>query len=117
MAIKPHGRNDNLRWRNARRRTIDAANGRCQLCHEPLTDAPAKHPDATEVDHIAPLSAGGDPYALPNLRAVHRRCHQQRDQLEAQAWRDGLYWCGHRTGCCPHSVNWDHPDQREPAAA
>jgi 5-methylcytosine-specific restriction endonuclease McrA len=105
VALKPHGRNDNTRWRNARRRTIARSGGACQLCGDPLApQAPAKHPDATEVDHIVPLSQGGDPYSLDNLRAVHRRCHQKRETFTTI--RTGWFHLGDRCDACPHSIRW-----------
>ena len=35
-----------------------------------------------EVDHIAPLKAGGAPYDLDNLQALCRRCHIQKTAVE-----------------------------------
>jgi 5-methylcytosine-specific restriction endonuclease McrA len=97
VATKIDGRNDNTRWRSARQLAIRRANGRCQLCQGPLVpEAPAHTPDTTEVDHLEPLSHGGDAYAQDNLRAVHGFDHR--------GWFDGLYWCGQR--CAPHSEDW-----------
>ncbi len=78
---KPAGRMDNAAWRRARAAAIRDAGGICQLCGQPLDpDAPKTTAWATEVDHIVPLHIGGDPYALDNLRALHRWCHSKRGQ-------------------------------------
>jgi 5-methylcytosine-specific restriction endonuclease McrA len=75
------GRTDTARWRKARDQAIRDAQGACQLCGRDLDPrAPKNTPNATEVDHILPLAMGGDPYARENLRALHRWCHQRRDQ-------------------------------------
>jgi 5-methylcytosine-specific restriction endonuclease McrA len=37
---------------------------------------------AEEVDHIIPLDQGGDRYAMSNLRATCRRCHQAKTAEE-----------------------------------
>jgi 5-methylcytosine-specific restriction endonuclease McrA len=105
VPTKQHGRNDTAKWRHARQRAIRSAHGRCQLCQSPLDPtAPAHTPDTTEVDHIVPLSHGGDPYAQDNLRAVHRRCHQKRDSFDHRGWFNGNWYDG-CTGC-PHSEQW-----------
>jgi 5-methylcytosine-specific restriction endonuclease McrA len=41
---------------------------------------------ADEVDHIVPLSEGGDPYGFDNLRSLCRRHHIERHQGEVR-WR------------------------------
>jgi 5-methylcytosine-specific restriction endonuclease McrA len=80
MTTKP-GRTDNTAWRIARALAIRDAGGQCQLCAGALDPTAVKNtPNATEVDHIHPLIYGGDPYDRDNLRAVHRWCHQRRDQ-------------------------------------
>lgn len=80
---------------------------------EPLDPhAEAKTPDATEIDHIVPLSKGGHPYDLTNLRALHRKCHQliTTAMVKGEAvprrvgWFNGNYYCGGI--CCPHSQKW-----------
>lgn len=107
------GRTDNTAWRRARRRAVQQANGLCQQCHKPLNPAaPRATPDATEIDHIVPLSKGGAPYDPANLRALHRRCHQLRQKVGTASapldtWVDGVYYCADpecRVG--PHSRKW-----------
>lgn len=46
----------------------------CQLCDNELS---------AEVDHIKPLSQGGDPYNPANLRGLCARCHWIRHANEA----------------------------------
>ncbi len=76
-----HGRADNAAWRRAKARAVADSGGVCQLCGQGLDPAAPKNtPSGTEVDHITPLSAGGQPYDRDNLRAVHRWCHQRRDK-------------------------------------
>jgi hypothetical protein len=80
MTSRP-GRSDNTAWRKARALAVKDSGGVCQLCAGALDPTAVKNtPNATEVDHIDPLIYGGSPYARDNLRAVHRWCHQRRDQ-------------------------------------
>jgi 5-methylcytosine-specific restriction endonuclease McrA len=79
----PPGRQNDARWKTAKARAIRDSDGYCQLCGNALVDAPRSTPWATEVDHILPLSQGGDPFDPGNLRALHRQCHQRRDQPRA----------------------------------
>ena len=80
MTNRP-GRTDTAAWRKAKAQAIKDAQGQCQLCGGELDPrAPKNTPNATEIDHITPLAAGGEPYARENLRALHRWCHQRRDK-------------------------------------
>jgi 5-methylcytosine-specific restriction endonuclease McrA len=79
----PPGRQNDARWKKAKARAIRDSGGYCQLCGNALTDAPRSTPWATEVDHILPLSQGGDPFDPGNLRAVHRACHAKRSKGQA----------------------------------
>jgi HNH endonuclease len=75
------GRTDNTAWRRAKAQAIRDSGGQCQLCGGGLDPrAPKNTPNATEVDHILELAKGGAAYDRQNLRAVHRWCHQRRDQ-------------------------------------
>lgn len=47
-----------------------------------------------EADHIKPLDEGGDPWALDNLQALCKACHQAKTlaergetQPQVEAWR------------------------------
>lgn len=58
----------------------------CWLCHQPVNQAlPHNHPLARSVDHIVPLSHGGDPLDRSNCRLAHRKCNTIRaNQLRAK---------------------------------
>lgn len=57
---------------------------------------------AEEVDHVRPVSAGGDPWAAGNIQPLCRRCHEEKSAAETRAraaarltpqrraWRDRL---------------------------
>lgn len=66
----------------------------CALCGLPIDYAldktfdPLKgrwipHPMRFEVDHIVPVSRGGDPYDYANLQAAHRICNQRKSNRMA----------------------------------
>ena len=39
---------------------------------------PGGHPASFELDHLIPISKGGDPYARDNCAATHRACNEWR---------------------------------------
>lgn len=113
------GRGDNTAWRTARAAAIRRARGACAICHGALEPkAERGTPNATEVDHIVPLSLGGDPYAAHNLRAVHRRCHAKATtalaqyksgrRIDYQPPAAGAHCGPHSSTYCggPHSRAW-----------
>lgn len=57
-------------WRDRTRPNKLSRNAYCEKCDEKgiLTEA-------TEVDHIIPLEAGGEPYEDSNLQSLCKRCH------------------------------------------
>jgi 5-methylcytosine-specific restriction enzyme A len=55
-------------WLMTRRKVLDR-DPICVLCDQRL---------ATEVDHITPMSQGGDEYSLSNLRGLCGPCHWRR---------------------------------------
>lgn len=62
-------------WRRIRAQVL-AESALCWLCGHPLNKTlPRDHPLAAVVDHVIPLSKGGDPLDRANLRAAHRRCN------------------------------------------
>jgi 5-methylcytosine-specific restriction endonuclease McrA len=72
----PSGRvTQSWRWRRLRRELIDAAPRplTCALCLKPIVDE-----KDVEVDHIEPVSAGGEPFDPANTRICHRRCNRRR---------------------------------------
>lgn len=52
----------------------------CWLCGR-VIDPRVVYPDpwSGSVDHVVPLSRGGDPLARGNCRAAHLRCNQRRN--------------------------------------
>ena len=54
------------RWARVRRLVLDAAGWRCKSCGRA---------GRLEVDHLTPISRGGDPFAIDNLQALCRCCH------------------------------------------
>ena len=56
------------RWRKLRAIVLRDAGGQCQDCGRA----------AEEVHHLTPIDKGGDAYALSNLVALCRRCHDAR---------------------------------------
>lgn len=51
----------------------------CHLCREPIDMAlPRTHPMSWTLDHVVPLSLGGNPESLANLRPAHRRCNSRK---------------------------------------
>lgn len=73
----------------ARKRVLAMGAPVCPLCGRPIDysldwwidpkDGKRKrHPMSAEVDEIIPVSKGGSPTSLDNLRAVHRICNQRR---------------------------------------
>jgi len=117
-SLTPPGRQNDARWKAAKARAIRDSGGLCQLCGGGLVDAPRSTPWSTEIDHIVPLSQGGDPFDPGNLRALHRQCHQRRDQPralptsclwpECSASKTGSV-CHPHGPCKPYSRDWSAP--------
>lgn len=65
------GRRDDVyqspRWK-ALRKWYRIANPLCVVCGDAMQD----------IDHIVPLSQGGDPYDIDNLQSLCRRCHNDK---------------------------------------
>jgi 5-methylcytosine-specific restriction endonuclease McrA len=59
------------KWRKLRVRILERDGWRCRV------QLPGCLGRATEVDHITPLDAGGDPYDPSNLRAACSRCNRR----------------------------------------
>jgi 5-methylcytosine-specific restriction endonuclease McrA len=51
----------------------------CWICAKDIDLSLHHHgPMSYTVDHVVPLSAGGDPYDLSNLRPAHKRCNSRK---------------------------------------
>ncbi len=66
-----------------RRRELKALRLPCWLCGRDIDyELGYTDPWSFTVDHVIPLSKGGDPLDWGNLRAAHYRCNQRKgDQL------------------------------------
>jgi 5-methylcytosine-specific restriction endonuclease McrA len=62
-----HAQIDSKMWRDLRREFLEG-NPSCAYCGA----------TATEIDHIIPLSLGGDPYDLGNLAPACKRCNGRK---------------------------------------
>lgn len=61
-------------WRRIRQEILQRDNYRCQI------KGPGCAGEATEVDHITPVSLGGPWYDHENLRASCKRCNLERNR-------------------------------------
>lgn len=76
---RPTKRGRGHQWRLTRAAYLKTVGPTCEGC----SGAPV-----TEVHHLHPIAAGGEPYAFDNLMAVCRPCHDlMHDQL-----RRGVFW-------------------------
>ena len=61
------------------RKKILANNDTCALCGGRVDkELPAFHPMSPEIDHIIPVSKGGDPSAIENMQLAHRKCNRAK---------------------------------------
>ncbi len=75
------------RWKRVRavvirKRQDDDGTWQCDVCNGTITSA-----SEIDVDHIVPVSDGGEPYAESNLRVAHRTCNRRLGGLTAAAQR------------------------------
>lgn len=66
------------RWRRLRARILQ----RDPTCRRIRDGRPCGAP-STEVDHVTPVSEGGDPWAEGNLMGVCEPCHKAKSAAEA----------------------------------
>jgi 5-methylcytosine-specific restriction endonuclease McrA len=80
---------NDARWRRARQAVLARDHRECCVigCGE----------EATTVDHIVPVSLGGDYYALDNLRAMCRSHNASRGNGTRRGGRGGRFWGGANT--------------------
>lgn len=64
------------RWERTRRLVLERDGWRCQGCGRS---------GWLEVDHIRPLSRGGDHFDLGNLQALCKSCHSRKTARERRA--------------------------------
>ncbi len=66
MSWRKGDRPERKRWRLVRQKVLDRDGWRCVTCGKA---------GRLEVDHVTPLDACGDPYAMDNLQTLCRACH------------------------------------------
>lgn len=78
--VLPNGDSfDLVAWRAVRKRAIASKDHICAICGQFIdVTLPAFDPGAVEVDHIIPISRGGEPYSIDNLQLSHSRCNRQK---------------------------------------
>ena len=76
IVARRHTRIDRRRWARLRRQVFRRDGWRCRACGRA---------GRLECDHVTPLDAGGDPYALANLQALCRGCHIAKTERENRA--------------------------------
>lgn len=55
----------------------------CGICHRAVEpDAPPFHPDSATVDHVVPLSQGGE-HTMANVQCAHLRCNSAKQDAYA----------------------------------
>lgn len=99
---------DDPRWRRARAAVIRRDRGLCVSCLRAGRRTPYR-----DVDHVEPLSVGGAPFALRNLRLLCGPCHRAKtlwDRARADG-REPAPWIG-RDG---YPIPWDDATGLPPA--
>lgn len=86
---KPNPRRANGSRRTALRKRVAALGLPCWLCGHPIDYSlttyidpkdgrEKRHPWSFELDEVIPVSKGGDPLDIRNVRPAHRICNQKR---------------------------------------
>lgn len=85
------------KWRKVQA-IVRASSDTCWRCGHYIDQTlDHRHPLSSTVDHVIPLSLGGDPLDLANLRHAHRRCNSRRGNrigkaVDEQALRTSRPW-------------------------
>ena len=80
---------DGTRWRK-NRQMLRARGEPCWICREFGRTGeidyslPHLHPFAFKLDHLVPISKGGDPFDPRNCAATHRCCNQWRSNMSVE---------------------------------
>lgn len=87
----------NRRWGRAtqrlRRDVLDLYGPTCWIDGEPIDlDLRTPHPRSYEVDHLLPVSLGGDEFDLANCRPAHRECNLRRGNRVNARRRQSRAW-------------------------
>lgn len=79
-------------WANARKRAIASKDAICAICQKPIDlEAAAFSSLAVEVDHITPVSRGGQLYELDNLQLTHSKCNRKKGAKMAEDYDGANY--------------------------
>ena len=70
-------------WKKQREKAFRSSDGFCYLCGQPVQRGMSGEL-APEVDHIIPISRGGDPFALENLAVVHKVCNRLKSSKTSE---------------------------------
>lgn len=66
-------------WASVRQRAMASKEPYCAICHGFIDmTAPPMSPNGCEIDHIVPISRGGQPYELDNLQLTHMKCNRRK---------------------------------------
>ena len=87
------------RWRRLRQRKLEAN----PLCECGECARLRRRPIATQVDHIVPISDGGDPWAWENLQSLTATCHSRKTRQDNGARTHG---CDPDTGEPLDPAHW-----------
>ena len=86
----------NTTRRDRIRRQLARGKPPCALCHQPIDyTANHLHPDSYTIDHIIPLSKGGNDTldnCQPSCRACNRTKSDKVDSPEATTWSTWRSW-------------------------
>ena len=101
-------------WRRMRQLVLERDQWTCQICYQPIPrDVPYPSPHSAAVDHLVPISMGGAPLTMSNLRASHMACNSSRGAGRDQATvlvaaTPVLMRCVHHNQSCAgfHSRAW-----------
>ena len=83
MPAKPQNRPDQHGWAKATyakaRKKIFASQSVCAICGRPVNfDLKFPDPWSATVDHIVPLSKGGNPADIANMQLAHLQCNRMK---------------------------------------
>lgn len=65
------------RWRYTRIKVIQRDRGLCQECLKS-----GRVSEGTHVDHVKPVSQGGDEWSMNNLQLLCKKCHEKKTARE-----------------------------------
>jgi len=104
------------RWERMRTRVFTEEHT-CHLCGQAVdTTLPALDPGAPELDHITPVSRGGDTWDRSNYALSHRLCNQRKGNRYAAPTSTAPQQPAAAVGLVPYSPEWNRvmfPTSRE----